>query len=416
MAAAVHPKILLGLLLVVSLAAAVWFVAVPPEAAPEPPSAETIDSDESAGSTPPGPDPSAGADDRGPNDEVRRKAAAADARAREDFLIRSFRPLAAQSPENLLARLRQLPDATSRDVAMLSVLGQLTGLTAAELAQNGDVRRFGIAGALALNLMNSGSLSPQEAATFAREFVAGDSDLTGVLGRAAEKLAETDPRSALTLGEGLTGFQQTRFLARFAMGWARTDPAAARQWASQLTDPATRSRVEDRIMESLSEQNPAAAAQSFLAAPPQDERARMRAAQRIGASWGGADTMAAMDWAASLPNPADREAAMRGINSAAPVGIGARLNEGPDGFPVLQDIVPDGPAGASGLLRAGDRLLAVRGADGSWVEARTLPLGEVVSMIRGESGSPVTLRVQPENGGASQDVTLNRQQIIFRPQ
>ena len=316
----------------------------------------------------------------------------------------------------MLARLRQLPDATSRDVAMLSLLGQLTGLTAAELAQNGEVRRFGIAGALALNLMNSGRISPQEAATVAREFVLGDSDLTGVLGRAAEKLAETDPRSALTLGEGLTGFQQARFLSRFAMGWARTDPAAARQWASQLTDPSTRSRVEDRIMESLSEQNPAAAAQSFLAAPPQDERARMRAAQRIGASWGGADTLAAMDWAASLPNPADREAAMRGINSAAPVGIGARINEGPDGFPVLQDIVPDGPAGSSGLLRAGDRLLAVRGADGNWVEAQTLPLGDVVSMIRGESGSPVTLRVQPENGGASQDVTLNRQQIIFRPQ
>ncbi len=398
------------------MAVVAWFVAVPPEVASEQTSGDSSDPGETAEFVSQEKDSAASVENRGPDDEVRRKAAAADARAREDFLIRSFRPLAGQSPENMLARLRQLPDATSRDVAMLSLLGQLTGLTAAELAQNGEVRRFGIAGALALNLMNSGRISPQEAATVAREFVLGDSDLTGVLGRAAEKLAETDPRSALTLGEGLTGFQQARFLSRFAMGWARTDPAAARQWASQLTDPSTRSRVEDRIMESLSEQNPAAAAQSFLAAPPQDERARMRAAQRIGASWGGADTLAAMDWAASLPNPADREAAMRGINSAAPVGIGARINEGPDGFPVLQDIVPDGPAGSSGLLRAGDRLLAVRGADGNWVEAQTLPLGDVVSMIRGESGSPVTLRVQPENGGASQDVTLNRQQIIFRPQ
>lgn len=398
------------------MAVVAWFVAVPPEVASEQTTGGSSDPGETAEFVSQEKVSAASEENRGPDDEVRRKAAAADARAREDFLIRSFRPLAGQSPENMLARLRQLPDATSRDVAMLSLLGQLTGLTAAELAQNGEVRRFGIAGALALNLMNSGRISPQEAATFAREFVLGDSDLTGVLGRAAEKLAETDPRSALTLGEGLTGFQQARFLSRFAMGWARTDPAAARQWASQLTDPSTRSRVEDRIMESLSEQNPVAAAQSFLAAPPQDERARMRAAQRIGASWGGADTLAAMDWAASLPNPADREAAMRGINSAAPVGIGARINEGPDGFPVLQDIVPDGPAGSSGLLRAGDRLLAVRGADGNWVEARTLPLGDVVSMIRGESGSPVTLRVQPENGGASQDVTLNRQQIIFRPQ
>lgn len=409
-------KLALGLLFSVVLATAVWFVAVPPEASRDPASGEPAEAGVVEGSSPPAEAPSETGGNRAPNEEVRRKAAAADARAREDFLIRSFRPLAAQTPENLLARLRQLPDAASRDVAMLSVLGQITGMTAAELAQNGDVRRFGIAGALALNLMNSGRLTPQEAATFAREFVAGGSDMTGVISRAAEKLAQTDPRSALALGEGLEGFQQTRFLARFAMGWARTDPAAARQWASQLTDPATRARVEDRIIESLSEQNPAAAAQSFLAAPPQDERARMRAAQRIGASWGGADTLAAMDWSASLPNQADREAAVRGINSAAPVGIGARLNEGADGVPVLQDLVPDGPAGASGLLRAGDRLLAVRGADGNWVEARSLPLGEVVSMIRGESGTPVTLRVQSEGGSAPQEVTLNRQQIIFRPQ
>ena len=103
-------------------------------------------------------------------------------RAREDYLNAMFRPIAAQGVEAAMARVRELPDAESRDMAMLALLGEWSGLTVTELAQRGDIGRFGVAGALALQLMNSGKITPQQAAGMANEFLSSDQRV-GVLSR-----------------------------------------------------------------------------------------------------------------------------------------------------------------------------------------------------------------------------------------
>jgi hypothetical protein len=299
-------------------------------------------------------------------------------------------------------------------MAMMALLGEWSGLTVTELAQRGDIGRFGVAGALALQLMNSGKVSPQQAADMANEFLSGDQRV-GVLARTAEKLASTDPTAALAMGEGLTDWQQVRFLSRFASGWAAADPVAARAWAMQVQDPRTRSRLVGRVLAEQVKSDPVGAAQTFAQMPPDDPDARQRTARQIASEWAADDTLAAMQWSDSLSEPADREAAKQGIRSAAPVGIGARLSTGSDGVPVLDSLVPGSPASASGQLQSGDRVLAVADANGAWVNSRNRPLGDVVRLIQGEPNTQVTLQVQAADGSPPRVVTLGREQIIFRP-
>lgn len=333
--------------------------------------------------------------------------------AREAMINEYFRSLAGLTPDEALAQVRNLPDRAMQDTALLALLGAWSGMTTAEMLQNGEVRRFGVAGALGLYLMNSGRYSPMQTAALANEFLSGG-ERTGVLSRAAENLAARNPAEALKLGEGLTGWEQARFLTRFASGWASTAPQAARQWAAQIGDPSTRRRVLDRILETELATSPASAANSFLAMPPEQAEARARAADRIAAAWARRDTEAAIRWAQNLTDPADRAAAQRGVASAAPVGIGARLSNGNDGVPVLQDLVPGSPASSSGQLRPGDRVLAVSDGRGGWVDSRGLPVGQVSSLIRGAPNTQVSIQVQSPGESAPRTVTLGRQQIIFR--
>ena len=336
------------------------------------------------------------------------------ARAREDYLNAQFRPLAGAGVEAAMAQVRALPDAASRDMAMMALLGEWTGMSVTELAQRGDIGRFGVAGALALHLLREGKISPQEAAGMADEFLS-EGQRVGVLARAAEKLAATDPTSALAMGEGLADWEQMRFLSRFVSGWASASPQAARAWASQVPDERTRSALLGRVLAEEAKTNPAMAAQNFAQAPPEDMQVRQRTARQIGSGWAGQDTLSAMQWADSLPTDEDRRAAYQGIRSVAPVGIGARLSRGEDGVPVLENLVPGSPASLSGQLRSGDRVVAVADANGSWVNSRAMPLGDVVRLIQGEPQTQVSLQVQSPDGSPPRVVTLGREQIIHRP-
>lgn len=334
-------------------------------------------------------------------------------RAREDYINGMFRPLALTGVEAALARVRELPDKESRDLAMLALLGEWSELSTPELINRGDVRRFGAAGALALYLMDQEQITPQQAAAMAQEFLGGREQAM-VLARAAGSLASSDPAAALAMGEGLSGWAQMQFLERFATGWARSTPAEAKAWALQIPDPDMRSTVLSRIIAAEAESNPAAAAQTFLQMPPGNERERVRSARQIAQSWASQDTLSAMQWAGTLGNEAERGAAERGIRSAAPVGIGARLSTGDDGYPVLQDFVPGGAASMSGQLSPGDRLIAVGGAGGNWVDSRNMSLREVARLIQGDPNTSVTLQVQSA-GSAPRVITLGRQQIVHRP-
>ena len=99
-------------------------------------------------------------------------------------------------------------------------------------------------------------------------------------------------------------------------------------------------------------------------------------------------------------------------------GIGASL-ESEDGTCKVLALVPGGPAARSGLLKPGDRIVAVAQAGQPPVDIVNMPLTRAVQLIRGPKGSTVTLTVVPAGGAAeapTRTASLVRDEITLEDQ
>ena len=94
------------------------------------------------------------------------------------------------------------------------------------------------------------------------------------------------------------------------------------------------------------------------------------------------------------------------------VGIGGTL-QSKSGYCVVGDLVPGGPAARSGLLKPGDRIVAVAQGEGEPVNIMDMPPSQVVELIRGLKGSTVRLTIIPAGAGDStrKTVSLVRDEI-----
>jgi carboxyl-terminal processing protease len=93
------------------------------------------------------------------------------------------------------------------------------------------------------------------------------------------------------------------------------------------------------------------------------------------------------------------------------VGIGAELQD-KDGYCVIHELLPAGPAEKSGLVHPGDKIIGVGQADGDIVDVVGAKLRKTVNMIRGAAGTPVRLLIVPEDDpGGKKTVTLTRAEI-----
>jgi thiol-disulfide isomerase/thioredoxin len=90
-------------------------------------------------------------------------------------------------------------------------------------------------------------------------------------------------------------------------------------------------------------------------------------------------------------------------------GVGLALSSSDDGVTIFK-VVKGSAAEKSGKLKEGDRILSVRNR-GVTTEAKSKPLGELVSLIRGPVGTDVTLEVSPAGEGPASLVTLRREAI-----
>jgi carboxyl-terminal processing protease len=100
------------------------------------------------------------------------------------------------------------------------------------------------------------------------------------------------------------------------------------------------------------------------------------------------------------------------------VGIGATLQSG-DGKCVIGDLVPGGPAAKSGLLKPGDRIVAVGQGDQKPVDIIDMPLPDAVKLIRGPKGTLVRLVFIPDgatDASLRKTITLVRDEVKLKDQ
>jgi carboxyl-terminal processing protease len=94
-------------------------------------------------------------------------------------------------------------------------------------------------------------------------------------------------------------------------------------------------------------------------------------------------------------------------------GIGATL-ENSEGYCEIRGLVAGGPAARSGVLKPGDRIIAVAQPGKVPVEIKNMPLSRTVELIRGPKGTPVTLTILPDgapDGSLPKVVPLVRDEI-----
>jgi C-terminal processing protease CtpA/Prc len=90
-------------------------------------------------------------------------------------------------------------------------------------------------------------------------------------------------------------------------------------------------------------------------------------------------------------------------------GIGAQVARGKDGLPVIVKSLPDSAAAKAGLIQ-GDVIVAV-----DHEPTKGLAFTNVISLLRGEAGSTVTVAVSRLGLAEPFEVKLTREQIKYRP-
>jgi hypothetical protein len=191
------------------------------------------------------------------------------------------------------------------------------------------------------------------------------------------------------------------------------NPDLAVLWANELTEGAARAAVLRRTAASLVGSDPTAALALGDQLPPDEQRKFLDA---VLASWGTSDTDAALKYADQLQDPAERDAALAAIRTMAPVGIGAALSV-QDGYAVVNQLFPGTPAELSGQIHPGDRIVALAQGDGAFVDARGLPLKDIVDMVRGAPNTTLQLQLLGADAGPDappRTVSILRNQLKFK--
>ena len=148
------------------------------------------------------------------------------------------------------------------------------------------------------------------------------------------------------------------------------NPELAVQWADELTEGQSRAVVLERAALAMLGTDPAGALALSEHLAPGD---RSQFSDSVFADWAQKDTDAALQYAEQLPDPTERDAAIKAIQNVAPVGIGAELRV-QDGYPVIYRLLPGTPAELGGQLHPGDRIVGMAQGNNSFVDARGLAL------------------------------------------
>ena len=191
------------------------------------------------------------------------------------------------------------------------------------------------------------------------------------------------------------------------------DPQLALLWANELTTGTGRLAIFQQSAITMLSSDPAAA---FALSNQLPEADRRQFTDAVFAGWGAHDTAAALQWVQQLADPAERDAALQAIRTTAPVGIGTAIAV-KDGYPVIANVIPGTPAELSGQIQAGDRIVGLAQGNNAFIDARNLPLADLVQMIRGAPGTVLQLQLLPADappGSQPRTISVTRDQLKFK--
>ena len=277
------------------------------------------------------------------------------------------------------------------------------------------IERFGIEAGIGLALAWDEAYRSEFGEAWAKAFA--DADGIGVmLGSFGAKHLAEDPQKALAVGAQLKGWQHEVFLRALTAEWANLDPDAAWEWATgeELASSGKLDGVRADILRRWSNKDTEAATAALATLEDPAERSKAAAAIAMAIAHR-SGTVAAVDWANSLPSEQSKDAAHDAIAKTAPQGIGAVLAY-ENGFPVIGGLVPGGAAERGGQLQSGDRIVEVDAGNGRFELVYGRPLEDSLGFIQGEAGSEVRLRIVREaDDGSLQDriITIEREQIVL---
>lgn len=152
----------------------------------------------------------------------------------------------------------------------------------------------------------------QRAPPFHNELNYASGSPTGVL---FLTLAKTAPLDAISRAMALpSGGSRNQALAGAVYGWASTDPAAAKQWAESIQDPALAAYVITACSNGML-QNDAKSAADWIATLPDTLTNQATLAGAV-SMWAADDAVAALEWVDGFPDGANTKKYINGILTA----------------------------------------------------------------------------------------------------
>lgn len=99
------------------------------------------------------------------------------------------------------------------------------------------------------------------------------------------------------------------------------------------------------------------------------------------------------------------------------VGIGAVLSS-EDGYCVIKELVPGGPADLDGRLKVGDKIVGVAQGEGHFEDIVDMKLRNAVKKIRGPKNTVVRLQVIPAGSAAGElrEIQITRDEVKLSAQ
>jgi hypothetical protein len=251
--------------------------------------------------------------------------------------------------------------------------------------------RFGLEIELT-SMLASSSPDPELASAWLNAF-SNHSNRSEMLLTLSRRLGSTsEPDAILARMEGWTPWEKERVTHHVIASWSYQSPQEAWQWYQ-----ANRGRFDQDLSSSIlgpwASSDPEAV--KGLLNTIQEPAQRRAAIEAIGKVLAGKNTDAAVAWANGLGDAGERQEANRVIYESAPRGIGAVLRF-EKAFPTVTGIVPGSPLDGSGV-QPGDQLLEVWEPGGPKHTLYAKDLSTTVNLLRGESGSQLTLRLLRQN-------------------